>query len=671
VNDAPERRPGFRADIQGLRAIAVLLVLAYHARPDLVPGGFVGVDVFFVISGFLIAQPLAVEAARTGRVRLAAFWGRRIRRLMPAAALVIVVALGLGLWLSSVTRWESQLWQAFASATSWQNWFLADRAVDYLHASDPAGPLQHFWSLSVEEQFYVAVPLLLALLAVLVPRRLLGAWRIVLVAAFAVSLAWSIGETALDPDIAYFSTATRAWEFLLGAGVAAFAGRLAPGPRLGQVLGGAGVVIVLASGFVIGPDWAFPSWTALVPTLGAALAILGGIRAGAAGPVTRALGLPPLRYVGDISYSLYLWHWPVIWVTLAALRDRNAWVPPLWVPVVIAVSLACAVLSYELVERPFLGRPVRIVPRLRLPVWRRPTLRGTAVLGGALLALVGVAIAAALAVKPLAEARYAADTDPRNFAGARIYDPDFDASAWRLGPVAPIPDPATLEHRERQLTPACMSVYADPGITTCDWGSDDPGAPLVLLLGDSHAAQWAPAFDDFGKVHGWRVVLAAKQACPITTASRFAKDGEGDWYDECVAWNAAIMRMVLAERPALVVTAAFDDSAPGWAGDGYAESQIAGYAELIRCVEAADPVTRDCATQGTAVEASWARLAATRVPGVVQVDPAPYVCPGGVCPAIIGNVRTYRDDSHLSIPYVQSLEWLLEPAVRQAAPGLF
>jgi len=290
---APGR--GFRPDIQGLRAIAVAMVVLYHLWPSLLPGGFAGVDVFFVISGYLITGHLWRGFAATGRLSLADFWGRRARRLIPAAALVLAVT-----WIASwiilpASRLADTAQQILASALYFQNWQLARDSVDYLKSDAAASPIQHFWSLSVEEQFYLVWPLLFLLAALLTLKfgparreRARGAAAGFLTAALvAGSLAYSVWYTRQDPSAAYFVTTTRMWE--LGAG-----GLLALAPaRISQVLGRqgwlgwSGLVLVVASAFTLRGTMPFPGALALLPVGGAVALIAGGSAGAAHGPARR------------------------------------------------------------------------------------------------------------------------------------------------------------------------------------------------------------------------------------------------------------------------------------------------------------------------------------------------------------------------------------------------
>lgn len=338
-------------DVQGLRAVAVISVFAFHLWPDAVPGGYVGVDVFFVISGFLVTGILLREHQQTGRTDVWAFYAGRIRRLIPAAALVIgFVALTVPLLPS--TQWTMISQEILASALFVENWLLASRAVDYMERGEAPGILQHYWSLGVEAQFYLLWPFVVIAAARLATRLRVGIAAAVTMAALiaiAVFLPLSAWLTWTNPARAYFATETRIWEFAIGGVVAAASlrGRL-PGPlaALAQPLGLAGIAV---TAFVFSSATFFPGWVALLPVLATALVIA----APTGTPTGKLLASRPAVFLGGISYSVYLWHWPLIVVWSVAWPESYGLAAHL---TIIAATIALASLSKTFVEDP-LRRP--------------------------------------------------------------------------------------------------------------------------------------------------------------------------------------------------------------------------------------------------------------------------------------------------------------------------
>ena len=351
-----------RADIQGLRALAVIVVIAFHAGLPL-PGGFVGVDVFFVISGFVITAMLMREWASSGRIAFGTFYLRRFRRLTPALALMVgATMIAAAFLLSPLGPQETAAQTGIGAMLFVANAVIAATTGGYFDARAEINPLLNTWSLSVEEQFYLVFPALLALgwLLARTSRRQLPA--ILIVAAVAVSSFTLTLVPSDSPWLGFYSPFTRAWEFAIGALLALAAVRI-KSVALATVIAVAGLAAVLASLWLIDDSTPFPGPWTLLPTVGALLLLLAGSQS--ANPVSRALGWRPIVAIGDTSYSLYLWHWPVI-VFAAALWPETPWV----LVVAAIVSIAPAVLSYRYVEQPIRlsrGHPAILVAATLIP----------------------------------------------------------------------------------------------------------------------------------------------------------------------------------------------------------------------------------------------------------------------------------------------------------------
>ncbi|OJV98959.1 MAG: acyltransferase [Microbacterium sp. 67-17] len=356
--DTPSRTAP-RRDIQGLRALAVLAVLGAHAV-GWPAGGFVGVDIFFVISGFLITGMLLSEIRRRGSVSVGGFYARRARRILPAALVTLGAVVGAAFALFNTVRADQTLWDAISAALFVSNWRFAAQGTDYFHAADAVSPLQNFWSLSVEEQFYLAWPGLLVILVLLVPvaaRRGAAARVVVGIAAGAIvaaSFAWALTQTEAHPTLAYFSTLTRAWELAAGALLAAAVPVLTRIPRaLGIVMGWLGLAGAVTAVLFIEPTAAgFPAPWAALPVVATCLVLAGGV---AGDPRQRHLF--PLSnsvsvFVGDMSYSLYLWHFPVIVFAAVLLpeSDQRIWI-------VLGAIAVLSLASYFIVEQPLRYAP--------------------------------------------------------------------------------------------------------------------------------------------------------------------------------------------------------------------------------------------------------------------------------------------------------------------------
>lgn len=502
---SPARAPSaYLPDVEGLRGVAILLVVLYHAGLSAVSGGYVGVDVFFVLSGYLIIGQLAREIESTGRIDLTAFYARRARRLLPAAAVVILATLLASIWLLPPRALEQTADAGIASAFYVSNLFFGLRATDYL-ADESANPLLHTWSLSVEEQFYIAWPLALTVVA-LVFRGISPRTRVLwLTCTFiAASFAWAAVQQPLDASWAFLSPLTRAWEFGLGGLVALFVSRSAPVSRGSIVAGYAGAAGIVAAALAFGDRTSMPSWPALLPTVGTAL-VLAGARQNGQWGVGRLLTVGPLRWVGRVSYAWYLWHWPVGVLAQFYLQRDSVW-----------VNLAAAACSLALAEvtRRLIEDPIRF----------HPTLTGRS--SYALRLAAGVVILTGVTALGAQTWATHAATLPRHSRTAQA------------------------EARPAIYDNGCFLRLAEVESPPCESG-DTLSSRTVVLFGDSHAAQWYPALERVALERGLKLVALTKASCPIAWT-------QGSWSrareDACLRWRASAMDRILETRPFLVIT---------------------------------------------------------------------------------------------------------------------
>jgi peptidoglycan/LPS O-acetylase OafA/YrhL len=565
-------KEGFRPDVEGLRAVAVGVVLLYHAGVPFAPGGYVGVDVFFVISGFLITGLLVRELEKTGSLSLARFYSRRAKRLLPLTVVVLAVVAVLSWLLLDPVRMDEVSMGIVASGLYVMNWLLAVRAADYFAAGLQASPVQHFWTLAVEEQFYLLWPALL-LAAAWWCRRTGRGLRPVLVVAFAVvavaSLTYSIYSTELQAGAAYFSTLTRGWELALGGMLA-----LVPASPLGRqprwvafALAWAGLGAIAYSTFRFNDDTLFPGYAALLPTLGTAAIIAAGIAAttAPAGP-SRLLTLGPVRHVGRISYSWYLWHWPPL-VFAATLWGKLS---PLEGIAVLAVSYIPAVLSNRLVEKPFLhSKTLTRFPRKALALGGACTASSVA-LGLGLFAL----------TPTIPEAPEAQVAGAAALQGGQSLQKSAKA-------VHPTPREAeSKENRPQMYADGCHLNPPETEVPECVYGNPS-SKTTVVLFGDSHAMQWFPALNEFAKERNWRLVGLTKAACPPAEVHIYNASLRRA-YRECDEWRERMLeRIVHDENPSLIVTSSLPTYRPREDGkrlgrDASDEAMVEGYTATLR-----------------------------------------------------------------------------------------
>jgi peptidoglycan/LPS O-acetylase OafA/YrhL len=675
---------GFRADVEGLRAVAVLAVLAYHAGLPWVPGGFVGVDVFFVISGFLITGLLVDELWTSGRVSLPAFYARRARRLLPAVLLVLLaVSLAAALVLGPLEA-DLVAGDVVAAALYVANFRFALQTTDYLAGDRGDSPVLHLWSLGVEEQFYLLWPLMVVLVGAAVVRHtagaddearrraLLGAMALAIGLVGLASLAASLALTRTSQPWAFFGMPTRAWEFALGAAVTL-------ADRRGLVLRGAartvaawgGAAVMLGSCAAITPFTAFPGVAALAPALATAALLAAGSPGGAPSGLARApillLASAPARFVGQRSYSLYLWHWPVLVLSEAALGDGLSWQHQ---AVLTLASALPAMLAYSLVERPIHRAPALLA-----------STRRSLALGGATTA---AAVLSGLLVVGLA---------------AVLQGPPASALAITPTPVEAMDDLPLVYADDCHL-----SYEARTNEAACAYGVLDSGRTMVLF-GDSHAAQWFPALEILAARHGLRLVSRTKSSCPSIDVTVWHKSFSRR-YAECSTWRKATLgQLTGADRPELVV---LSNVRPGVLvhprtgerlGDAEAlEAWQEGTERVLRrlldagirvvlirdtprperhvasCVSEHLDAPEKCDVRRDRVPPVREDVAvAGRVPGVEVADLTEAICRPDRCPAVSDGVLVYRDFHHLTATFVKLLAGTLDrslgPLLAPAIPA--
>ncbi len=669
------------------------MVVIYHLYPSALPGGFAGVDVFFVISGYLITGHLWRGYAQTGKVGLADFWGRRARRLIPAAVLVLTVTWIASRIIEPATQFASTAQQILASALYYQNWQLSSDAVNYFKSHDAATPVQHFWSLSVEEQFYIVWPLLFLLAALLTAMfaarragpvlasteraapvrtstgtRTRGVAVGVLTAALVVaSLAYSIHETSANPPAAYFMTATRMWELGAGGLLALAPARLTRALARQGWLGWFGLTVVMVSAFLLTGSMAFPGALALLPVLGAVALIAGGSAQGRYGP-SRLTSARLMVFTGGISYSLYLWHYPLI----NLYTDWRGTSPgPVSGPVILAVTVLLAWLTKTFVED-----KVRLAPSIARHRWRS--------LAVALVAVVPVALAAVY---------IAAEPGPWN----GTLGPDYPGAAALAGAVsnvsaAPILKPPDPISQTLDQTGGCLDDFGASTPKECVFGDTAHPVLTVALVGDSAAGEWFDALNAIAVHRHWKLVTELHSSCPWSSTLVLNWNGIGD-LTACQAWGAAVLHdLITTIRPNVVITTDYPsllstpdhpvNASPGAMaeiGAGMAQywTQLENAGISVTPIKESPDLVEDVPT---CVEQHPADLAQCDVPvsvailrdspvtdaaklmngKVTVVNANSLICGPKVCAPVVGNVLVFGDRHHLTGPYSKSTAPFLE-----------
>jgi peptidoglycan/LPS O-acetylase OafA/YrhL len=517
------RRPQFRPDIEGLRGVAILLVVLFHAGVSRLSGGFVGVDVFFVLSGFFITGLLVHDLSENGGLDLTEFYGKRALRLMPPLIVVLLVTLAAVMWLYAPIDRASIAANGRAVALYSGNVEFARGSVDYFSAGE--NPLLHTWSLAVEQQFYLVWPLLLVVL-VFVQRRRIGetftdrgalakSWLLLWIAfAGVLSLAASLWLTETSQPWAFFGMPTRIWEFALGGGLAIIMnGRTDKADGIATALQFFGLLMIGLAVVTYDRATPYPGIAALLPAFGAAALIVGGGRAPGSF-LSWQLGWPPFRWLGRMSYAWYLWHWPLVGIGAVLDRNIDVWGRLAW----SAGALVLAWLTYRFVEQP--ARQGRLS---RMPThWLAPA---------ALIVSLGAALVAHGAMR--AAERRAAMPDQRAFAAARTDRMDHDCWA------------TTVEDKKGPC------VFGDTHSTT-----------NVILLGDSHAEHWLGGLDRVGRERGWKITAMVKGGCPVADMPELMHARLKRYYHECTRYRDAMVKQIIALHPAAVILSSWDHYIP-------------------------------------------------------------------------------------------------------------
>lgn len=681
-----------------MRALAVIAVVIYHINPAWLPGGFVGVDVFFVISGFLITAGILNRIETTGQFSLIQFWANRARRILPAATVTIVVVSVLSLWLLPLTRLKDVATQGIASALYIQNFALARQSVDYMAADAKPTPFQHFWSLSLEEQFYVVWPLLVVAAGLIAGqvlrryptgfyqhrRRFRGITVVFFSVFVAVSFVASVVHVTSGDPAAYFVTWTRLWELGTGGLLACVLIEWTSHPRLRLALQWCGIAAIVISVVMYSSATPFPGVAALLPIAGTVAVIAAGTTSGAGSP-DRFMRVAPIQRVGDWSYSLYLWHFPV--VVFAGVRLEGSFTA-LGGLLVFAMSLALACASYYLVERPILswtwlkGRNVHTV------------------VGAVAVAAVGAVVAVVPGWLSAHEQRQ------QNLRDDVLTAPTVDL------PTQLAPGYGSLrEHdydvffgEDTTIEPAPISAReGEPPFPECSFEVPVPmsekrtrdcviagsgGARTIAVVGDSHAAQWVPTLRKVLKGTDWRVVVYLRQKCPFTVGT-FNAERAGDL--KCQDANKDVLERLKKDRPEVVLTSGLvrgdavaqdGEKIPGTKGFADVFRELSGEGvkvlafidtpnppgDMPECVSENidDPSACDFkrreAKQDEGTNAAM-REAAREVPEAELVETADAFCVKDVCPAVAGSRLVYRDSNHVSPAYAETLEPWLEPII--------
>lgn len=674
-------RTKLRLDIQALRAVAVAGVVLYHLWPHRLHGGFVGVDVFFVISGFLITKHLVSRPPRSF-TDIANFWARRIKRLLPASLLVLTVTAVATYFLGAASAWQNTGKQIVSSALYVQNWVLASDSVDYLASENAPTAVQHFWSLSVEEQFYFVWPAVIGLLVTLGIRTRFRRFHVLLVGIGGItllSLAVSIWLSIHDPASAYFVTPTRIWELAAGGLVAILFTKSAPNTgAVSAALSWTGCIGIVSSFILISGDMAFPGYVALLPVVSTCLVIAAHSESRLS--PYRLMRLRPAQFIGNTSYSIYLWHWPLL-VILPVVFGRLRWWHKLEL---IAAVLVLSALSMKWVEDRFKRSTF-------FSTSPRTVITGLVLMAIAASSGIGLQHAAYTQERASQSALERAFSDDSPCLGARSITSNSTDKEACPEPSKLLLDPATAKTDK-------PDAYADDCWARAPFTNERPichygdGDTRIALVGNSHAGHWLPALQELAEHNDWRIDTFLVDTCNPTDALIDLKTEEeaegchayGEWakkktedggYDAIITSNRQVSPIQGFD---------LDDTVPA-AADGYKsflkDWNASGTPVVVlrdtpfpsrAGVNVPDCIAKDGVDSCSGTTADWHSTdpmakAARDLDLKTQtvIDPTDQLCPDGKCASAIGGVVVYFDGSHMTATYSKTLAPWLQAKLRE------
>jgi peptidoglycan/LPS O-acetylase OafA/YrhL len=658
----PNKR--FRTEIEGLRAVAALLVAIYHIWLGNVSGG---VDVFFVVSGFLITTSLLGRIQRHGKIDIIDFILGLAKRLFPAAFFVLlVVTIASIIWLPQV-QWGQTLQEIFASAFYYQNWQLAFNAVDYLAQNNEASPVQHFWAMSIQGQFYILWPTVVFGLALLARRVLKTTFKTTLTAmllsVFTASMAYSIYLTSTNQAFAYFHTFTRVWEFALGGIVAVLGSQIVLRKSISFIIGWVGLIAIVSCGIVLQVSTVFPGYAALWPTLAAIFIILAGNNGGSLG-VHKFLSLKPLIKLGNLSYALYLWHWPIlVFYFIISGKETVSLTHGI---LILLASIVLSCFTTYIVEK-----PIRTMQKTS-PKWKR----GSAV-AACMIPVVLIASVWSHQINQ-ANAALANLVENKEYPGALAA---FSTSVEGDTEIPVMPTPLQAQDDlPKVYEDNCHQSLSKSEVIACEYGvTDNPGS-TIALVGGSHSAQWLPALEVIAEEENIKIINYTKSACRFT-----GEEVNSSTSESCYEWNKELINTLVSTKPDLVFTTA-DVGRKAEVPEGFVQqwetlndAGIPVFAlrdnawfdfDVPSCVEEKGEDSLECAQEREKALPSVSPFSKLDyVPeNVHYADLTDYLCDEDYCKPVKGNVLVYRDKHHITATYARTMAPILKKELAAVLP---
>lgn len=646
----------FRPEIEGVRVFAALLVAIYHIWLGSVSGG---VDVFFIVSGYLITMSLLTKIERQGKINYVEYVLGLARRLFPLAFTVLLSIAVISIFIMPQLQWKQIISEIFSSAFYFQNWQLATNAVDYLAQNNEASPLQHFWALSIQGQFYITWPFVIFITFLIAKKILKTPMRKTLLGVlsimFIASISYSIYITNTNQPWAYFDTLARVWEFSLGGILALLLPYLQFNKYISIIIGWLGLAIICFTGIILPVSSVFPGYAALLPTTGVILVIISAENSSIFG-VDRFLSTKPFQYFGSISYGFYLWHWPLLIFYYTYFGTDTVSITH-----GIIIMLITAILSIVTVKK--IETPVRKIST------KHSKKKLAIILAAFVIPLVLVNSSWNIFANHKAQAVFSGEYSIEDYPGA--------ASAFEN--VMPNPDvePIMQENSEDSLLPSFYSsrdCYSnnkeETEVKICSFGETDNPDYTIALVGGSHSGHWFPALEELSKKHNFQIDIYNKDGC------RFADDRKG----ACKEWNENVVEVLLENSPDIIFTTATVNNG-STVPKGYVD-QFKKFEDKIEIFAIRDNPRMDeniplcletkgiekCSKQraeALSEEIPWENTEG--IPSnVTFADLSDGFCDEDTCSPVIGNIVVYRDQHHLTTLYVKTLAPYLEEHLLKA-----
>ena len=655
MKDLKKAQKRFRYEIEGLRTVAILLVVIYHIWLGRVSGG---IDVFFVLSGFLITTSLISRVEKDGVTSIFSFVFNLVKRLIPQAWVVIIVTIVASLYIMPQTQWTNIIAHFKASIFYFENWRLAYDAVDYLAQGNQVSPFQHFWSLSVQFQMYIMWAVIVVIsyftLTKLCKLSIRQSLLTMLLILFGLSLTYSITETYSNQAWAYFDTFTRLWEFCIGGLLALLLPYLIWPKWLNTIVGWCGLIIICITGIILQVSTVFPGYMALVPIGGALLVLVSAENSTKFG-VDKFLSVRPLTILGSLSYGIYLWHWPLLRFYLQLFETTE-------VSLLHGVGILIFTIGLSYITTNFVEKPIRSLSG------NRKRLKSVAVVTSFGLAFICVSL---LIQNELEDTKIQVPTAEFLGATAPLNEVGATENITYIPSLLEVSTDVPSFYKQKE----CLAIQS-PKVLKCSFGVTENPDYVVALVGGSHSGHWFPTLEILAEEMNFQLDLYKHDGCRFTV-----KDEAFSLSDACLEWNENLIEQLKVDKPDLVFTTSTLNNREK-IPDGYAAqwaklegiTTIFGVRDNPRMKEDV-PTCLEREKDSANCDRPRAEALSSIVPwenteglpsNVVYADLSDNFCDDKVCHSVIGNVIVYRDEHHITATYAKMLAPALKPHLQAA-----